>query len=133
MIKLLIVDDEPAVRRGLQMRLAAEPDVSVVGETADGEAALRLAQTLHPNVVLMDIQMTGMDGITATKALHAILPDIAVIILTIHDDAATQACAMAAGAAAFISKRGIPDELPAVIRQMACQPAVHAPSDTTKQ
>lgn len=127
MIKLLIADDEPAVRRGLQMRLAAEPDVSVVGEAADGEAVLRLAQTLHPNVVLMDIQLAGMDGITATKALRALSPDTAVIILTIHDDANTQACAKAAGATAFVSKRGIPDELPDVIRQAARRPAA-APS-----
>jgi DNA-binding NarL/FixJ family response regulator len=131
MIKLLIVDDEPAVRRGLQLRLAAEPDVRVVGEAANGEAALRLAQTVRPNVVLMDLQMSGMGGIAATKALRAIAPDTAVIILTIHDDVATKADARAAGAAAFISKRGIPDELLAVIRQAVGRPAVTPPPEET--
>jgi DNA-binding NarL/FixJ family response regulator len=117
MIRLLIVDDQPAVRKGLQMRLAAEPDLSVVGEASDGEAALVLAQALCPDVVLMDVEMPHMDGIAAAHALQEICPDICVIMLSIHDDARTRSCAEKAGAMAFISKSVPADMLLAAIRQ----------------
>lgn len=120
MIKLLIVDDEPAVRKGLRMRLASEPEVVVVGEAASGEEALALVETLRPDVVLMDIALPRMDGVTATQALHTTFPQLVVIILTIHDDEATQARARAAGATAFITKRGLNGELLAAIRRAAC-------------
>lgn len=119
MIRLLLVDDEPAILKGLRMRLAAEPDVTVIGEAADGETALVLAPTLLPDVVLMDFEMPRMDGIATTEALHTICPKAAVIILTIRDDAAAQACAEDAGVSAFITKRGSMDELLAAIRQTA--------------
>jgi DNA-binding NarL/FixJ family response regulator len=117
MIKLLLVDDEPAVRRGLHMRLAAEPDLEIVGEAADGQAALALAEKLNPDVVLMDIAMTPTNGITTTQALHMMLPHVAVIILSIHDDALTQERAEKAGAVAFVPKRVPTDMLLATIRQ----------------
>jgi len=118
-IEILLVDDEPAVRRGLRMRLAAEPDLRVVGEAADGEAALCLAQTLRPDVVVMDVEMPKMNGIAATQALHAVCPHTAVILLTIHDDADLRARAEAAGVAAFVTKRARSDELLSAVRR-AC-------------
>ncbi len=117
MIKLLIVDDEPAVRKGLRMRLAAEQGFVVVGEAADGESALVLAQALQPDVVLMDLEMPHMDGIAATEALRATHACAAVILLSIYDDDATRARAAAAGATAFIPKRAEMGELLATIRQ----------------
>ena len=119
MIRLLIVDDQPAVRKGLHMRLAAESDLSVIGEAADGEAALDLAQSLCPDVVLMDVQMPRMDGIAAASALHALCPRASVIMLSIHDDARTRARAEDAGAAGFVAKSMPPDMLLATIRQAA--------------
>lgn len=119
MIKLLIVDDEPTVRKGLRMRLASEPEVVVVGEAGSGEEALALVETLRPDVVLMDVALPQMDGIAATQALHTTFPQLAVIILTIHDDKATQARARAAGAAAFVTKRGLNGELLAAIRNVS--------------
>jgi len=119
MIRLLIVDDQPAVRKGLKLRLAAEPDLSVVGEASDGVAALERAQTLHPDVVLMDVEMPGMDGIAAANALREIRPNICVIMLSIHDDAHTRSCAEKAGAMAFISKSALTDRLLETIRQVA--------------
>jgi len=119
MIKLLLADDEPAVRKGLHMRLAAEPDFEVIGEAGDGQAALALAETLHPDVVLMDIAMTPMNGIAATQALHMMCPHIAVIMLSMYDDAAMQERAEKAGAAAFVPKRVPVDRLLAAIRQVA--------------
>jgi two-component system, NarL family, response regulator NreC len=118
MIKLLIVDDQPAVRKGLRMRLAAEPDLQVVGEAADGEAALSLAQELHPDIVLLDMEMPHMDGIATTDTLHKLCPLTLVIMLTIHDDAGARARAENAGAAAFIPKSAPSDMLLATIRQI---------------
>ena len=119
MIRLLVVDDEPAVRKGLHMRLAAEPDFEVVGEAGDGETAVALAQTLHPDVVLMDIAMPQKNGITATQELHTMFPQIAVIVLSMYDDASTQERAERAGAIAFVPKRVPTDMLMAMIRQAA--------------
>jgi DNA-binding NarL/FixJ family response regulator len=116
-IKILIVDDQPAVRQGLFMRLEAEPDLEVVGEAADGETALTLAHALCPDVVLMDVEMHAMDGIAATEALHATSPHIAVIMLSIYDDAQTRARAEQAGAMAFVPKSVPTDMLLATIRQ----------------
>jgi DNA-binding NarL/FixJ family response regulator len=119
MIRLLLVDDEPVILKGLRMRLAAEPDVTIIGEATDGESALALAATFLPDIVLMDLQMPRMDGIVVTKALHAICPNTAVIILTIHDDAAARARAGDMGVSAFITKQASMDELLAAIRETA--------------
>ena len=121
MIRLLLVDDQPAVRRGLGLRFHLEPDLQVVGEASTGTEALTLAQTLTPDVVLMDIAMPGMDGIEATAALRRVVPQSAVVILSIHDDVQTRGRALAAGAVAFVEKRGATDALLSAIRQAAAQ------------
>jgi DNA-binding NarL/FixJ family response regulator len=118
-IRLLLVDDEPAIRRGLRMRLALEPDVEVVGEAADGVAALEQVRRLAPRVVLMDVEMPGLDGIAATYELRSLAPRSAVVMLSMHDDTATVERAMAAGAAAFVAKHSIDGALLAAIRQAA--------------
>ncbi len=121
MIRLLVVDDQPAVRRGLRVRFHLEPDMQVVGEASSGREALTLAQTLAPDVVLMDLEMPGMDGIEATAALRTIVPQSAVVILSIHTERQTRIRAQAAGAVAFVEKRGTTDTLLAAIRQAARQ------------
>jgi DNA-binding NarL/FixJ family response regulator len=121
MIRLLLVDDQPAVRRGLGMRLHMEPDIQVVGEASTGREALSLAQELAPDVVLMDVEMPEMDGIEATAALRKAVSQSAVVILSIHDDVYTRNRARAAGAVAFVEKRGPTDTLLAAIRQAARQ------------
>lgn len=118
-IRLLLVDDEPAIRRGLRMRLALESDVEVVGEAADGAAALKQVQRLAPEVVLMDVEMPGLDGIAATSELRASASGPAVVMLSMHDDAATVARALAAGAAAFVAKHSIDSALLTAIRRAA--------------
>ena len=119
MIKLLLVDDQPSVRQGLRMRLALEPDIAVVGEAADGAAALAEAELQRPDIVVMDLEMPVMDGIAATQALREQDPASTVVLLSIHDDAATQARAHVAGAAGFVSKCGGVESLITAIRRLA--------------
>jgi DNA-binding NarL/FixJ family response regulator len=119
MIRLLLVDDQPTVRRGLGLRLHLEPDIQIVGEASTGKEALSMAQALAPDVVLMDVEMPEMNGIEATAVLSASLSTSAVVILSIHDDAQTRGRAQAAGAVAFVEKRGATDHLLAAIRQAA--------------
>jgi DNA-binding NarL/FixJ family response regulator len=118
MISLLLVDDQPVVRRGLRMRLLFEPDITVVGEASSGEQALELVESLAPDIVLMDVEMPGMDGITATEAMRASSLQSAVVMMSIHDDVHTRARAQAAGAAAFVEKSGTLEVLLATIRQI---------------
>jgi DNA-binding NarL/FixJ family response regulator len=118
-ISVLLVDDEPTVRYGLRMRLALEADLTVVGEAADGIEALDQARALAPSVVLMDIEMPHMDGIEATRALLEQYPGTAVVVLSMHDDAATQSRAREAGAAAFVAKHSIDRALLDAIRSAA--------------
>ncbi|MFL5587267.1 MAG: response regulator transcription factor [Ktedonobacteraceae bacterium] len=122
MIRLLLVDDQPAVLRGLRLRFQLEPDMQVVGEASTGREAFTLAQTLTPDVVLMDIEMPGMDGLEAAAALVTVVPQSAIVILSIHTDRQTRMRAQAAGAVAFVEKRGTTDTLLAAIRQAAGQP-----------
>jgi len=119
MIRLLLVDDQPLVRRGLGMRLHLEPDMQIIGEASTGREALSMAQALSPDVVLMDVEMPDMDGIEATAALRATASTSAVVILSIHDDPQLRVRAQAAGAVAFVEKRGTIDSLLAAIRQAA--------------
>jgi pilus assembly protein CpaE len=120
MIRLVLVDDQSTVRQGLKMRLLLEPDITVVGEASSGKEALVLVQQLRPDVVLMDIEMPEMDGITATTALHDIVPQSVTVMLSIHSDNVTRARARTAGAKAFVEKLGSTEELLSAIRQ-ACQ------------
>lgn len=119
MIRVFVVDDQSVIRQAVGSWLGIEPDLHVVGEADSGEAALNLVPTLQPDVVLMDIDMPTMDGIATTAALHAVAPTSAVVILSMHDDNLIQARAIAAGAAAFVSKHQALDVLVTVIRQVA--------------
>ena len=121
MIRVLLVDDQSVVRRALRVRFHLEPDLQVVGEASTGREALSLAQALMPDVVLMDLLMPEMDGIEATATLRRVVPQSVVVILSIHDDAQTRERAQAAGAVAFVEKRGATETLLAAIRQAAAQ------------
>ncbi|TME05412.1 MAG: response regulator transcription factor [Chloroflexi bacterium] len=121
MIRVLLVDDQAVVRRALRVRFHLEPDLEVVGEASTGREALTLAQALTPDVVLMDIQMPGMNGIEATAALRRVVPESVVVILSIYDDAQTRGQAQAAGAVACVEKRGETETLLSAIRQAAAQ------------
>jgi two-component system response regulator NreC len=109
--RILIADDHGVLRAGLRALLKAEPELEVVGEAADGAEALRLAGALRPDIVLMDISMPDCGGIEATRRLRALLPDVRVLILTVHDDKSMVQEAIQAGAAGYILKRAAESEL----------------------
>ena len=115
----MIVDDQPDVCKGLQMRLAAEGDFFVIGEAAGCEAALELIASGCPQIVLIDAEMMHSDGIALAGALHFSCPQTSVIILSQHDDAFTRARAEGAGAAAFVVKSMPVDSLLESIRLVA--------------
>ena len=134
MIRLLVVDDQPLVRAGLQMVFDPEPDLEIVGEAADGEEAVRLARDLRPDVVLMDIQMPGCDGIQATKSILGGMRDGAqrVLVLTTFDHDEYVFEALRAGASGFLLKDAPPEALVAAVRAVAAGDALLAPGITSR-
>ena len=104
MIRVLLADDEPAIRAGWRTILTAQPDLRVLGEAGDGVHCVRLAAATHPDVVLMDVRMKGIDGIETTRRLKRILPGIRVIIFSVFDDKALMDEAAEAGADAHVTK-----------------------------
>jgi two-component system, NarL family, response regulator LiaR len=110
-IRILVADDHSVVRQGLRMFLGLDPELEVVGEAADGEEAVRKAEELKPDVVLMDLLMPKMDGITATATIRRALPDTEVIALTSVLEDASVVAAVRAGAIGYLLKDTQADEL----------------------
>ncbi len=104
------------------MRFALEEDFQVVGEAADGKAALDMARELHPDVVVMDVEMPTMDGVAATEMLVGCEPHPAVVMLSLYDDVKTRVRAQAAGASAFVEKHAPVETLIQAIRGLALKP-----------
>ncbi len=120
LIRLLIVDDHAVVRSGLSALLSDNELLEVVGEAAEGKEAIALAGQLQPDVVLMDLSMPhGMDGMTATTSLKELFPDIAVLVLTMHDDEDYLFRAIHAGASGYILKSAPHEELLTAIKLVA--------------
>ena len=118
-IRLMLVNDQPAVQRGLKMRFTLEPDLEVVGEAGGVAEAISLARALRPDVVLLDVEVQGTDGILNIAALRQAAPHSVVVIFTLYDDAATRARAREVGAAAFVAKHQTEETLLATIRRAA--------------
>lgn len=119
MIKVLLVDDHALLRAGLAALLQAADDVAVVGEAADGEQAVALATRLLPDVVLMDLSMPVMDGVAATAAVRAALPEVAVVVLTSFSERNRVRAALEAGAVGYLLKDSEPSALVAGVRAAA--------------
>ena len=120
-IKVLLVDDQRSIRQGLRMRLALEPDMTVVGEAENGALAVDFATSEHPDVVVMDVEMPVMDGIEATRELAAAHCGCAVVMLSIHDSPIIRLAANRAGACDFIAKHEPGAVLLAAVRRAAAQ------------
>ncbi|SEI08643.1 MULTISPECIES: response regulator transcription factor [unclassified Leifsonia] len=123
-IRILLVDDQQLVRLGFRMVLEAEQDLTVVGEAADGAQAVRLADELRPDVVLMDVRMPALDGLEATRRIVDANPAARIIILTTFDLDEYAFGGLRAGASGFLLKDARPQELAAAVRAVAAGDAV---------
>lgn len=128
MIRVLVVDDHPIVRGGIVALLAAADDITVVGEGADGTAAIAEAERLSPDLVLMDLRMPGMDGDEATARILAADPGVRVVILTTYETDSSILTAMEAGASGYLLKAAPQDEILAGVRAVARGEIAIAPS-----
>ncbi|APZ33599.1 MULTISPECIES: response regulator [Microbacterium] len=130
MIRLLVVDDHPIVRAGLVAVLAEEPGLEIVGEAADGDEAVRIAAETHPDVVLMDLRMPGVDGVAATARLaagEAGTPAPRVLILTTYETDEQILAAVEAGAGGYLLKAAPRAEIVAAIRSVAAGQSALSP------
>lgn len=123
-ISVLIVDDQPLLRMGFRMILDRQPDITVVGEAADGREAVQQAALLNPQVILMDVRMPGTDGVKATRELTSAGTASKVLILTTFDVDEYAFSALRAGASGFLLKDVLPEQLIAAVRTIASGDAV---------
>ncbi|HZD11847.1 MAG TPA: response regulator transcription factor [Candidatus Binatia bacterium] len=110
-IKLMLADDHLVVRSGLRMLLESKPDIEIVAEAESGRQAVEKVKVVHPDVILMDIQMPDMNGIEATERIKRVSPQTAVLALTMHEDDHYFFEMLHAGASGYVPKRAAPDEL----------------------
>lgn len=133
MIRVLLVDDHAVMRAGFRMILEAAGDIEIVGEAADGAAAVAAASALQPDVVCMDVQMPGMDGLEATRRIVDVLGNrAAVVVVTTFDRDDYLFQALDAGASGFLLKNAGPEELTAAVRVAAAGDALLAPAVTRR-
>ncbi len=131
-INVIIVDDHPLVREGLRKILELEDDIVVVDEAGDGQGAINLARRLKPNVILMDINMPGTNGIEATRVIKREYPYIGIIALTINEDEEYVMELVRAGVSGYVLKDIVPARLVEIIRTVAQGNTVIDPSITNK-
>ncbi|MFD6392853.1 response regulator [Nocardia sp. NPDC060259] len=131
-ISVLVVDDQELMRMGLKMVLGAHPDIEVVGEAGNGDEAVRRATELRPDVVLMDVRMPVVDGVTATGRIVAAGGGIRVLVMTTFDLDEHALGALRAGASGFLLKDTPPEDLVSAIRSVAAGDAVVSPKVTKR-
>ena len=121
---VLLVDDHPLVRQGLQAVLSTVDDITVVGEASDGRAAVELAAELEPDVIIMDLQLPGLHGIDATREIVAAWPGTAVLVLTMFEDDDMVFSAVSAGAVGYLLKGAAGADIVTAVRAAAAGQAV---------
>lgn len=126
-IKLLVVDDHPVVRRGMNFSLSKHERIRVIGEAGDGREALRMARELHPDVVLMDIDMPQMNGLAVTDLLRREMPEIKVLILSMHSNSEYAMRIIQCGARGFVLKESQPEEVISAIEAVYAGEAHFSP------
>jgi DNA-binding NarL/FixJ family response regulator len=131
-VRVLIVDDDDLMRAGLRGVLSSDAGIEVVGEAGDGRDALYRARLLEPEVVLMDVRMPDLDGISATRELLAVSPDVRVVVLTTFEQDDYIFGALSAGASGFLLKRTKPEDLITAIHTVAAGEALLSPSVTSR-
>jgi DNA-binding NarL/FixJ family response regulator len=131
-VRVLIVDDDALMRAGLRGVLSSDEHIEVVGEAADGRDAAYRTRLLSPDVILMDVRMTDLDGIAATREVLAQFPDVKVVILTTFEEDDYIFGALSAGASGFLLKRTTPEELIAAIHTIHAGDSLLSPSVTSR-
>ena len=131
-IRVLIVDDDDLMRAGLRGVLASDDGIELVGEANDGREAAYRVRLLEPDVVLMDVRMPDLDGISATRELLAAFPEVKVVILTTFEQDDYIFGALSAGASGFLLKRTRPEELVAAVHTIAAGDSLLSPSVTSR-
>ena len=129
MLKILLVDDDQIIRQGLKMLLELRRHLEIIGEASDGETALALAQTLRPDLVIVESALPRLDGIQVVTRLRAAADKCTIVMLSLKDDAETRTQALAAGANVFIGKHETPNRLLEVIRQASKGELEQAPTE----
>jgi len=132
-ITVLLVDDHSLVRRGFRRMLEDESDMEVVGEAGDGEQSIKLAKKFHPQVVVMDCALPGMNGLEATRQILDDSPEVAVLMLSMHTESTWVRQAVEAGARGYILKNALDLELGAAIRKVAAGETVFDPQVEQKE
>lgn len=134
MLRIVLADDQPAIRQGLRALIEREPDISVVGEAADGAAAVALARRVRPDVVVVDVRMPGVDGLQATRRLAGpgVPEPAAVIVMTTYDLDEYVFTALQNGAVGFLLKETAADTLVPAIRAAAAGQALVSPAITRR-
>lgn len=127
-ITVLLADDHALVRRGFRRLLEDDPEITVVGEASNGEEAIDLAAQLEPDVVVMDIAMPGVNGLTATKRILAKSPDVAILVLSMHAEQTFVRQALDAGARGYVLKNALDLDLPAAVKTVAAGETLLDPS-----
>jgi two-component system response regulator NreC len=130
-IIVLVVDDHAILREGLRALLGYFDDVEVVGEAQDGAESLERVKELHPDIVLMDIAMPGMNGLEATRLIRELYPQVRVLILTQHEDPQYVLPLLQAGASGFVTKRALGNDLITALRVVAKGETFLIPSAAT--
>src|SRR5215471_11384046 len=117
-IKVLIAEDHDVVREGLKILISADPHMEVAGEACNGAAAVRLAEKLRPNVILMDLAMPRCNGLDAARDICRRMPDTKVLVLSAHQDEDTIQKVMDVGVSGYLTKHSAADELLTAIREV---------------
>jgi DNA-binding NarL/FixJ family response regulator len=131
-LRILIADDHPLFRSGMRALLAAEPAMEVVGEATSGDEVIDMASALQPDVVLMDIQMPGVEGIEATRRILYISPHIRILMVTMFDDDHSVFTAMRAGARGYILKGATPETIVRAIQAVGRGEAIFSSAIATR-
>ena len=131
-VRVLIADDHPVFRFGIHTLLDATHDISVVGEATSGDEVIVLAAELHPDVILMDVRMPGVNGIDATRHILRALPQVRVLVVTMFEDDSSVFAAMRAGARGYVLKEATNEELVQAIRTVGNGGAIFSPAIATR-
>jgi len=128
MPRVIVVDDHAVIRRGVQGILQASPEWELCGEAENGQEAIKLAESVKPEIIIMDVSMPGLNGLEATRIIHNILPDTKVLLLTLHSSSELVRSAFRAGARGYVLKSDAEHELVRALSVLAGDGTYVSPS-----